>query len=174
MRALQSTLNVYEDAKFHNKNVFALYTDYSSAFNTIDQDKLLNILYRLRFPNAAVEAVKDLYAGATTLIKIPAGATEAIAVERGVLQGDTLSPFLFNCFMEPLARWLQSGGRGYSDGCLEVTKCSPSIQMKCRTPCSSYADDSQLFCNTIQDLCLQAGKIDEYATWSNLRIQPIK
>ncbi len=116
----------------------------------------------------------DLYAGATTLIKIPAGATEAIAVERRVLQGDTLSPFLSNCFMEPLARWLQSSGRGCFYGCLEFTKYSPSSQVKRRTPCSSYADDSQLFCNTIPDLCLQAGKIDEYATWGNLRIQPIK
>ena len=34
-RALQTTLNVYEDAKFYNKNVFALYTDYSNAFMAV-------------------------------------------------------------------------------------------------------------------------------------------
>jgi len=117
---------VYKDAKFHKKNVDALYTDYSDAFNIIDQHKLLHILYRLCFPNAAIEAVKDLYAGATTLIKIHAGATEEIAVARGVLQGDTLSPFLFNCFMEPLQVRVRAGSS---------TKCSPSSQVNCRTAC---------------------------------------
>ena len=43
MRALQTTLNVYEDAKFHNMNVLP-YTGYSNAFNTINQGRLLQIL----------------------------------------------------------------------------------------------------------------------------------
>ena len=48
------------------------------------------------------------------------------------------------------------------------------MQMKCQTPCSCYADDSSLFCNTIADLCLQAEKINEYASWGDLKIQPVK
>ena len=134
MRALQTTLNVYEDAKFHKKNVFALYTDYSNAFNTIDQQRLLQILRDLNFPDAAVDAVKDIYSEAATTIKTPAGVTESIPVQRGVLQGDTLSTFLFNCFMEPLARWLQSGGRGYAYGCLEASKASQNLQIKMSHP----------------------------------------
>ena len=113
MRALQSSLNVFEDAKLHKENVFALYTDYRNAFNTIDQDKLLQILFDLKFPNVAIDAVRDLYAGACTSVRTPAGITAPVCVEsieRGVLKGDTRSPFLFNCFMEPLARWLQAGG----------------------------------------------------------------
>ena len=108
--------------------MFALYTDYSNAFNTIDQDKLLQILFDLKFPNVAIDAVRDLYAGACTSVRTPAGITAPVCVERGVLQGDTLSPFLFNCFMEPLARWLQAGGRGYTYGCLEVTQTTPKIR----------------------------------------------
>ena len=129
MRALQSTLNVFEDAKLHQKNVFALYTDYSNAFNTIDQDKLLQILSDLKFPNVAIDAVKDLYAGACTSVRPPAGITAPVCVERGVLQGDTLLPFLFNGFMEPLARWLQAGGRGYI---LTVALKPPKQHPKCR------------------------------------------
>ena len=174
MRALQSTLNVFEDAKLHQKNVFALYTDYSNAFKTIDQDKLLQSLFDLKFPHVAIDAVRDRYACACISVRNPAGITAPVCVERGVLQGDILSPFLFNCFLEPLARWLQAGGRGYTYGCLEVTKAAPKMQMKCQTPCSCYANDSFLSCNTIADLCLQAEKINEYASWGDLKIQPVK
>ena len=174
MKALQSTLNVFEDAQLHQKKVFALYTDYSNAFNTIDQDKLLQILFDLKFPSVAIDAVRNLYADACTSVRTPAGITAPVCVETGVLQGDTLSPFLFNCFMEPLARWLQAGGRGYTHSCLEVTKAAPKMQMKCQKPCSSYADDSSLFCNTIADLCLQVEKISQYASWVDLKIQPVK
>ena len=73
MRALQSTLTVFEDAKFHQKNVLAIYTDYSNAFNTIDQDKLLQIPFNLKFPNVTIDAVRDLYAGACTSVRTPAG-----------------------------------------------------------------------------------------------------
>ena len=174
MRALQTTLKVYEDAKFHKKNVFALYTDYSNAFNTIDQERLLQVLRDLCFPDVTIEAVQDIYSEASTKIKTPAGLTSSIPAQRGVVQGDTLSPFLFNCFLEPLARWLQSGGRGYAYGCLEANKASRRDQMKCRTPCSSYADDSQLFCNTIPDLQLQADKVHRYSKRGNLIIQKAK
>ena len=120
MRALQSTLNIFADAKLHQRYVFALYTDYSNAFNTIDQD--------LKFPNVAIDAVRDLCAGASTSVRTPAGTTAPVCIVRGVLQGDTLSPFLFNCFMEPLAGWLQAGGRGYTYGCLEVTQTTPKTR----------------------------------------------
>ena len=45
MRSLQSLLNVYEDARLSRQNVYAVYIDYSNAFNTINQDKLLQVLY---------------------------------------------------------------------------------------------------------------------------------
>ena len=149
-------------------------TDYSNAFNTINQQKLLHILHDLCFPNVAIDSIKDIYAEATTRVQTPAGLTAAIQVGRGVLQGETLSPFLFNCFMEPLARWLQVGGRAYEYGCLKMARAGLQTQMRCRTPCSSYADDSQIFCNTIPDVCLQADKIHKYATWGNLKLQPAK
>ena len=119
------------------------------------------------------DAVRDLYAGACTFVRTPAGITAPVCIGRGVLQGDALSPILFDCFMGPLARCLQAGGRGYTDGCLEATKATPKMQMKCLTPCSSYADDSSLFCNTIADLCLQAEKINKHASWGALKIPPI-
>jgi hypothetical protein len=44
--------------------------------------------------------------------------TDAIPVDRGSIQGDSLSPFLFLIYIEPLLRWLHVGGQGYMHGCL--------------------------------------------------------
>ena len=43
------------------------------VFNTIDQAKLLQILSDLQFPSVAIDTIKDLYAGATTCVRTPAG-----------------------------------------------------------------------------------------------------
>ena len=74
--------------------------------------------------------MKDIYQGAVTRIKTSVGITSDIRVDyvdRGVLHGDTLFPFLFNCFTEPLTRWLHVGGRGYSLDCM--SKADDKAQM---------------------------------------------
>jgi len=83
---------------------------------------MLWIMYDLSFPSDAIEVVKNLYQNATTQVRLPQGGhTGQIPVERGTIQGDTLSPFLFLLYMEPFLRWLQVGGRGYSHACLKDT-----------------------------------------------------
>ena len=109
--------------------------------------------------------MKGIYKNAVTRIKTAAGTTEAIHVDRGVLQGDT---FLSSCFTELLTRWLQVGGRGYSFGCL--TQADKAMQMKCRTASCRYADDTTLLTNSVSDMGLQMRKVEQYSSWGNLRL----
>ena len=68
------------------------------------------IMYDLGFLTDAIEAVKHLYTQASTQIRLPSGgSTDPIPVERGTIQGDTLSTFLFLLYLEPLLRWLHVG-----------------------------------------------------------------
>ena len=53
IRQLQNVMNVMSDAKLCRQDLFVLYVDFSSAFNTIDHDKLLQIMYDLGFPTSA-------------------------------------------------------------------------------------------------------------------------
>ena len=55
--------------------------DFSSAFNKINQDTLLMIMYDLGFPTDALEVVKDLYTRATTTFQTPYGPTNPINKE---------------------------------------------------------------------------------------------
>jgi len=83
---------------------------------------MLWIIYDMGFPTDAIDVVKNLYQQATTQVRLPTGGhTDQISVERGTIQGDTLSPFLLLMYLEPLLRWLQVGGRGYNHACLQET-----------------------------------------------------
>jgi hypothetical protein len=120
---LQMLVMAIEDAKLSQQDLYTLQVDFSSAFNMTDHDITLQIMYDLGFPTDAIEVVKDIYTHATTAYKTPHGLTSKLTVDRGTLQGDTLSPFLFIVYIEPLLRWLHVGGRGYKLGTIQDIHC---------------------------------------------------
>ena len=90
-----------------------MYVEFSSAFNTIDHDKLLVIMYDLSLPVDCIEPAKNLYQDAETTFLLPYGETGPVEIERGTLQGDSLSPLLFLIVRVQPIRWVHSGGREY-------------------------------------------------------------
>jgi hypothetical protein len=139
----------------------------TEAFDTISHDKLLCVLYDLGLPTDAIEVVKDLYMGAQTRIQTPYGLTAPIPIDRGTIQGDSLSPFLFILYMEPLLRWLHSGKHGYTPGCLQSSQL-PDDQRQ--TSSITYADDVNILTGSLRSLKHQANKLSAYATWGHLVI----
>lgn len=168
-RQLTNYLHVIEDAALAGSNLYVLYVDFSSAFNMVDHDKLLMIMYDLGFPVDAIEIVKNIYTGATTYIRAAGGTSPAVQVNRGTIQGDTLSPFLFLLFLEPLLRWLHSGGRGYRYGCLTNEE---NAQYRCSA--LAYADDLAIPTNSLANLKVQVHKLEEYVRWSGLKANAAK
>jgi len=55
-----------EDAQHHQQNIYLLQIYFSEAFDTINHNKLIQIMADLGYPARAVQAVKDLYTEATT------------------------------------------------------------------------------------------------------------
>jgi len=119
-----------EDAHLFKQDIYLLQADMTEAFDTIDHDKLLMIMYDLGFPTDAIEVVKDLYTNARTTFQTPYGPTATMALDRGTIQGDSLSPFLFIVYLEPLLRWLKAGGKGYQFGALQIRKPSNTAALQ--------------------------------------------
>ena len=163
-----------KDAKLSKNHIYALIVDFTSAFNTTDQDRILWIMYVLGFPTDAIDTVKNLYEDATTQIRLPSGgSTQKISIERGTIQGDTLSPFLFLLYVEPLLRWLRVGGRGYRHMCIPDQNATDTHLTNILST-AAFADDLLCPTSTIQDLKIQARKLTLYSDWAALVISGSK
>ena len=165
-RQVHNLVSVYEDAALHRSNVTAMYIDLSMAFNTVDHGRLLQIMELLGFPPQAAHVVASLYGSAATSIRVPAGQTPSIPVRRGTVQGDTLSPLLFLIFIEPLLRWLQTGGRGYT--IKAVGDDHEASKMKYAA--LAYADDLVLITENVSDMRIQARKLERFLNWAGLSV----
>ena len=166
-RQLRHLTSVIEDARVNRRNLFLLQVDFASAFTSIDHPRLLYIMQQLGMPPDAVSVVRDIYTDVTTSVVTAHGPTPCIPVQRGTIQGDTLSPFLFILFSEPLMRWLRVGDRGYRCG----TNPAGSTHSE---PGVGYADDLALLCDSIDQMQTQINKLERFCAWSGMRLAPHK
>jgi ribonuclease HI len=174
-RAYRSTVHqleihtmLLEDARLMGQDIFTILVDLKEAFDTINHDKMYRILTDLGYPEDAVQVVKGLYENAFTQVVTPYGRTAPIRIQRGTLQGDSLSPFLFILYLEPLLRWLSVGARGYQPGALKKKNQMVTFSN------GTYADDITLYAEGHSNLSLQAEKVSKYATWGGLIISQTK
>ena len=180
-RQLQRLVQLIEDAARSNNDLYLLYVDFTSAFNTIDHACLFHIMAALGYPSDLIAVVQNIYKNATTRVAINRTLghfTDPITVGRGTIQGDTLSPLIFLIYLEPLMRWLQAGGHGYSPGCT-ATPPTPTASESCPNPPQSpdnttaalaYADDLGILESCYLRLLHQFHKLKQYCTWGRLSL----
>eukprot|EP00775_Hariotina_reticulata_P006754 gene6754-biopygen8553 len=175
VQQMEMMIMALEDAHLFKQDIYLLQADMTEAFDTIDHDKLLMIMYDLGFPTDAIEVVKDLYTNARTTFQTPYGPTPALEINRGTIQGDSLSPFLFIIYLEPLLRWLKAGNKGYTVGALKSE--GTDVQQHYQISDITYADDLNALTGGptgLEDLKHQAAKISAYTTWGSLTVNNSK
>jgi phage host-nuclease inhibitor protein Gam len=68
----------------------------------------------LGYPQDAINLIGNIYSNSSTrFFGTHFGKTKPVHIQKGTIQGDTLSPYLFIIFLEPLLRWLERGNLGY-------------------------------------------------------------
>ena len=170
--ALSTHIHVYEDAKIHHRDIFTAYVDFKSAFNGTDHTLMLDFMTKMGIPTSYVNICKQLYSSSKTYYMTPHGNTQPIDIDRGTLQGDTLSPFLFTLFLEPLMRWLNMGGRGYVPTSSSTDTSQPnSAAAHVSYGLHGYADDLSITTDNIHDLQIQLRKIYLFSKYTGLELE---
>ena len=84
-----------ERIKSNNLPAIITFIDFRKAFDTIHRGKMLKILKAYGIPDLIVEAIGKMYENTRAKVISPDGETDLFDNLAGVLQGDTLAPYLF-------------------------------------------------------------------------------
>jgi hypothetical protein len=120
-RQIQILIAALEDARLTTQDIYILYIDFKNVFGSIDHARLLTLMKDLGYLNDCINLIGNIYSQSSTIFTGEHfGKTLPIPIQRGTIQGDTLSPYLFIIFLEALLRWLQQGNNGYTFGTSKV------------------------------------------------------
>ena len=144
-----------EDARLTNQDIYILYIDFKNVFGSIDHARFLAIIKDLGYQQDIVALVGNIYSqSTTTFIGEYFDKIQSIPIQRGTIQGDTLRPYIFIIFLEPLLIWLQHGTHRY------IFKTSNT-----KLSSVAYADDLTVISNNATSIQQQLDKLDRYCEW---------
>ena len=90
-----SLRRIIEEVKANNLNAILIFIDFKKAFDSIHRTKMMNILKAYGVPPNLLNAIMHTYKNTRAKVVTPDGDTDYFDILAGVLQGDTLAPFLF-------------------------------------------------------------------------------
>lgn len=95
---------IIEEITHCNKTAALIFVDFSKAFDSVNREKMFEILGLYGIPSEIIEAIKVLYSNTRSTVLTPDGETESFDILSGILQGDTLAPFLFVIVIDYIMR----------------------------------------------------------------------
>ena len=126
--------------------VTLLFVDFTKAFDSIHRGKMEQIRSVYGLPKETVEAKIILYRNTKVKIRSPDGDTEYFDIVAGVLQRDTLAPYLFIICLDDVLR--TSIDKIRENGFELIKKRSRRHPAKTITD-ADYADDIAILANTL-------------------------
>ena len=85
---------IIEGVKANNLPAVLTFIDFSKAFDSIHRGKMIKILKAYGIPPTLLRAIEAMYTNTKAEVVSPDGETELFDITAGVIQGDTLTPFL--------------------------------------------------------------------------------
>ena len=95
--------------KGNNLTAILTFIDFKKAFDSIHHGKMMQILRAYGIPPNLLRAIERMYTNTKARVISPDGETELFDITAGVLQGDTLAPFLFIIVLDHAMRQAISG-----------------------------------------------------------------
>jgi hypothetical protein len=159
-RQLQTLIAALEDSKLTHQDIYLVYIDFKNVFGSIDHARLLAIMADLGYPQDAINLIGNIYSNSSTMFSSSYfGKTKLVHIQRGTIQGDTLNPYLFIIFLEPLLRWLERSNLGYKLKTSQYTLNS-----------TAYADDLAIITSDIKHIQPQINKIEKFCQWAGMEL----
>ena len=136
---------ILEGVRAKNLQATLLFVNFTKTFDSCHRGKMEQILLAYGLPKETVAAITILYRNTKVKVHLLDGDTEYFDIVAGVLQGDTLTPFLFIICLDYVLR--TSIDKIRENGFELKKKRSRRYPAKTITD-ANYADDIALLANT--------------------------
>jgi hypothetical protein len=149
--AINTILNIWEDARENKKEIYNMLYDVSGAYDAIPHETIKRGMKILQIPKKTQNYIMNKMKNSTLRIKTKHGLTEAFDIKKGVAQGCPLSPIIYIIAMNPLHVGLEKNPLygGARDGYVMVDrKMGNDTQIGSK----GYADDTAIASGSIEGM----------------------
>ncbi|CAJ1087270.1 Craniofacial development protein 2 [Xyrichtys novacula] len=140
---------IIEGVKANNLPAIITFIDFKKAFHSIHRAKMMRILKAYGIPPNLLRAIEAMYYNTKARIMTPDGETEQFDITAGVLQGDTLAPFLFIIVLDYALRKALADGKEEELG-FTITPRRSRRHPKEVLADLDFADDIALLSDTVE------------------------
>ena len=159
-------LNAIRDgARRKKKNLWCLFLDITKAYDTVDRDRMFQILQDCLICPYLTRAIMTSLDGTLYAIKLDGYVSDFFRTIRGLKQGDSLSPLLYNLYTHHLRDIIMRD--------MHLEDHIPSLASN-RVPVLAFADDTILLSYTIAGLQQILNSAILYLQGASLTINPTK
>jgi hypothetical protein len=149
--------------------LIAVFIDFSKAFDSVSWNYIENILLAYDVPKQLCKAIMSLYYGAKASVKINDTTTDFFDLGVGVLQGDTLAPYLFVIVVD----WILRNGIDETLGFKTVERRSSRYPAKYLSDLD-FADDIMLTSDNLKNMQKMLLSVEKWALKVGLKINVAK
>lgn len=103
IHVLRQVLQKYNE---YNKTYFLAFVDYNKAFDSLEHGYIWEALRGQNVQDRYIRILKNIYSKSTAQVRLEKSGEE-FSIERGVRQGDPISPKLFSAVLEMIIRNLE-------------------------------------------------------------------
>lgn len=147
----------------NKKPLLAIVVDYKKAFDTVPHDKLFQKLNSLGINGKFIRTMAKMYDKANISLNLNNQISEKIAITKGVLQGDVLSPLLYALYTSDMpSSFRNKGHKGIK------------IDSETEILMITFADDTLIFANSTVDCQDKLNELDSYCEQNDLIVNASK
>jgi len=157
----------------HHFPIHGCFVDFSKAFDSVTWESIQTQLDFWRVPKVLQDAIWNIMKGHVVRIRVDATLGDPIEVEKGVLQGDTLAPFLFLLVVDSIFRRLpEECGVLLSAPARKLSKRQQCMYVSTETRLHflAFADDIALFSHSLEGLQKLFSVLEKLALEVGLKI----
>src|ERR1043165_9216265 len=168
MEHVELVKHILYEQKRRNRDINVVLLDLKNAFEEVHHSLIRFALEQHHVTEPTIQLILSQYSAFCVNIKVPDCdiSSGPVLVKQGVLQGDTLSPLLFNLVFDSLMSSLKrpelkNCGILWGDGNI-------------RTAWTQFADDAIVISGTLNETQFMLNLFQRWTNWADLIIRPDK